>query len=657
MTKRFLALVLLLSLATPSFPQAQTNARAQAYYHFSRAKLLDDQGQANQAIEEFKKALELDPNNSMIHSEMAESYLKNNRLRDAVDAAEKAIKADPDNIDAHRLLAGIYVQPIARANAQQPPSAETINAAVHEWEEIVRIDPTDRNAFLMLGRLYQIKGDRNKASEIYKTFLGIEPGSEEGVTALAKLQMEAGNNDEAIAMLEAFIKEQPDADTALETLGQAYSDMEEFDKAADAYRRAAELDPEDIELKKAQAQALFLANKLDEAAKVYEALSKAEPDDGLALLRLGQIYRQQMRYDLARQNLQKAAQAFPDSVEVQFHLMLLDRDQGLIADGLKRVNDILKKSERANGRYSEGERQNRRLFMMHQGILQSILGNTDDAVRTFGELKAQTPEKDGRFDSMIIETYRTARNLDKALQHAEQALVESPDNRQLRMVHADLISERGRVDEGIKTLQGMTKGNEQDMDVLSAMVSIYQRAKRYNDAQNVLNGIKQRFPEDEQVHFLQGALYEKQKKYPEAEQAFRRALEIRKDDPAVLNYLGYMLADRGQKLDEAATMIQRAVQSDPINGAYLDSLGWVYFKLNRFDLAEQFLKKAIIFVTNDSSIHDHLGDLYFRTNRFEEARAAWTKSLQVATADDEPEELAKIKKKLDDLRNKRAANR
>ena len=200
----------------------------------------------------------------------------------------------------------------------------------------------------------------------------------------------------------------------------------------------------------------------------------------------------------------------------------------------------------------------------------------------------------------------------------------------------------------------MTRNNEDDLDLLSAMTSIYQRAKKYPDAQNVLNTIKQRFPEDEQVHFLQGSLYEKQKKYAEAEQSFRRALEIEKDNPAVLNYLGFMLAERGQKLEEAAGMVQKAVQADPTNGAYLDSLGWVYFKLNRLDLAELYLKRAIIFLNADSSIHDHLGDLYFKTNRFDEARNEWNKTLQLST---EQEEIDSVRKKLEDLKAKRAANR
>jgi tetratricopeptide (TPR) repeat protein len=164
----------------------------------------------------------------------------------------------------------------------------------------------------------------------------------------------------------------------------------------------------------------------------------------------------------------------------------------------------------------------------------------------------------------------------------------------------------------------------------------------------------QRFPEEEQVYFLQGSLYEKQKKYNEAEKAFRKALELQNDDPAVLNYLGYMFADRGTRLEEAESMVEKAVKADPTNGAYLDSLGWVYFKQNRLSLAEEYLKKAIIFVNSDSSIHDHMGDLYFKTKRYDEARNEWNKSIQLST---EQEEADKVKKKLDELKTTRAAKK
>jgi tetratricopeptide (TPR) repeat protein len=654
MNKCLLLLLLVPAFAICSFAQRQSDARSQAYYHFSKARLLDDQGKASEAIDEYKKALELEPNNSLIYTEMADSYARNNKIREATDTANKAIQLDKNNIEAHRLLTNIYVNIIGRTTAQQPPSAETINAAIHEFEEIIRIDPTERQAFLMLGRLYGIKGDRDKATEIYKQLLSIEPGSEEGVTALAKLQMDAGNFKEAADLLEQFVKQSPDSDSALQTLGEAYSELQEYAKAADAYKRAGQLDPEDVEIKKAEAQALFLSDSLDEAVKLYQELAKAEPDDGLALLRLGQIYRRQMKYDLSRQNLQKAAQAFPDSVEVQFNIVLLDRDEGRLEDALKRANEILKKTEKPNGRYTEPEKQNRRIFLINEAILNQTLEHYDAAVKTFQDVKTLTNEKDGRVDSLIIETYRLAKNLDKALLVSEQSLVDSPGNRQLQMVHADLIAEKGKVDEGIKALQLLQKGNDDDLDVIAAMVSVYQRAKRYAEAQGLLNTALQKFPNEEQVYFLQGSLSEKQKKDAEAEKAFRKALEIQKDDPGVLNYLGFMFADRGIHLDEAESMVQKAVQAEPTNGAYLDSLGWVYYKQNRLDLAEQYLKKAIIFVNSDSSIHDHMGDLYFKTKRYDEARTEWNKSIQLST---EQEEIDKVKKKLEELKTTKAAKK
>jgi tetratricopeptide (TPR) repeat protein len=654
MNKLLFGLMLVPALTVTALAQGQTNARAQAYYHFSRGRLLDDQGQASQAIDEYKKALEIDPNNSLIYSEMAESYLRNSRLREATDSATKAVQIDRDNIEAHKLLSTIYLQVISRANAQQPPSVETINNAIHEFEEILRIDSTERQSFVMLGRLYQIKGDRDKATQIYKQLLGVEPGSEEGVTALAKLHMDAGNYKEAVDLLEQFVTQRPDSDSALQTLGEAYSDLMEYTKAADAYKRASDLDPDDIEIKKMEAEAYFRADRLDDALKLYQDLAKAAPDDGLSLVRLGQIYRRQSKYDLARQYLQKAAQSFPDSLEVQFNLVMLDHDEGHLEDALKRANDYLKKTEKSNGRYSEAEKQSRRIFLVNQGMLNRDLGNYDAAIRTFQDVKTLTNEKDGRIDAVIIETYRMAKNLDKALQHSDQSLTENPGNRQLQMIHADVIAEKGRVDEGIRSLQQLQKGNDEDLDVLSAMVSVYQRAKKFDLAQNVLNTATQRFSDDEQVYFMQGSLYEKQKKYPEAEKAFRKALELQKDDPAVMNYLGYMLADRGVRLDEAESLIAQAVKADPTNGAYLDSLGWVYFKQNRLDLAEEYLKKAVIFVNSDSSIHDHMGDLYYKTKRYDEARNEWNKAIQLSS---EQEEIDKVKKKLDELKTTKAAKK
>jgi tetratricopeptide (TPR) repeat protein len=125
-----------------------------------------------------------------------------------------------------------------------------------------------------------------------------------------------------------------------------------------------------------------------------------------------------------------------------------------------------------------------------------------------------------------------------------------------------------------------------------------------------------------------------------------------------LNYLGYMLADRGVKLDDALAMLQKAVQLEPQNYAYLDSLGWVYFKLGQYPLAEENLRKASERVSTDPTVHDHLGELYEKTGRLRLAVAQWDQSLsqyaRTVPADVDESDVSKVQKKLESAKVKLA---
>ena len=125
-----------------------------------------------------------------------------------------------------------------------------------------------------------------------------------------------------------------------------------------------------------------------------------------------------------------------------------------------------------------------------------------------------------------------------------------------------------------------------------------------------------------------------------------------------LNYLGYMMADKGKQLPEALKLIRKAVELEPMNGAYLDSLGWVYFKLGEYELAEENLRQAVDRDQTDPTVHDHLGDLYEKTGRIRLAAAQWELSLAEAAkslaADVEPGDVAKVQHKLETARVKLA---
>jgi tetratricopeptide (TPR) repeat protein len=146
---------------------------------------------------------------------------------------------------------------------------------------------------------------------------------------------------------------------------------------------------------------------------------------------------------------------------------------------------------------------------------------------------------------------------------------------------------------------------------------------------------------DRDFYFQVGACSERTGDYKRAEENFETCLKMAPDWPEALNYLGYMWAERGEKLDRAREMIEKAVKAEPKNGAFLDSLAWVLFKQNQ---PQEALPYALQAVENtpkaDPTVFDHLGDIYAALNQPEKARASWQKALEL-----EPNEA--IKKKLD----------
>jgi len=156
------------------------------------------------------------------------------------------------------------------------------------------------------------------------------------------------------------------------------------------------------------------------------------------------------------------------------------------------------------------------------------------------------------------------------------------------------------------------------------------------------------------VQFVLGSIYERQKRYESAEAAFKKVLASDPRSAITLNYLGYMMADRGTHLEEALGYIKKAVELDPQNGAYLDSLGWAYYKLGNYDLAEENLRKASDRIGNDATVQDHLGDLYQKMGRLKLAAAHWQRALEewgkALPADVDQEDVAKVQHKLEAAR-------
>jgi tetratricopeptide (TPR) repeat protein len=147
-------------------------------------------------------------------------------------------------------------------------------------------------------------------------------------------------------------------------------------------------------------------------------------------------------------------------------------------------------------------------------------------------------------------------------------------------------------------------------------------------AMGVLETAARAFPRDIQIQFALADLYNDAKREQDAERTIRRLLQLEPANADALNYLGYLLAERGDDLDEAVRLVRRALQADPGNPSYLDSLGWAYFRRGDFEEADKQLTPAAEKLPRNAVVQDHLGDLRARRGRWQDAIESWTKALE-----------------------------
>jgi tetratricopeptide (TPR) repeat protein len=165
----------------------------------------------------------------------------------------------------------------------------------------------------------------------------------------------------------------------------------------------------------------------------------------------------------------------------------------------------------------------------------------------------------------------------------------------------------------------------------------------------VLESAVKSFPKDTPTMVALADVYADAGRPLDAERMLRQVVAAEPTNANALNYLGYMLAIRGEQLDEAIRLVRRALDVEPDNGAYLDSLGWAHFKRGDLDEAEKYLGAAAAKLPENSEIQDHLGDLHARRGRLPEAIAAWTRALN---GDGQDVEKAAIEKKISNAKGK-----
>ncbi len=647
--------------AAPVAPTTSTppkNDLLEGAYRFAIAKSLAAEGAWAEALSWFAEAEGFAPDDPFILAEHALllARLSQSPLPAGAGGAERA-KAlidraqnlAPDDVDLLRTASQVYLTLAGRS-----PGA--LDAAVAVLESLRAKAPADVQALIPLGRIYLDRGEAKKAADLFSDLIKFVPNNRMAAGLLIESLLRSQQTAEAERALADLVRADPESIEARSTLADLLEHRGDLQGARKLLEQAPEEVRGDPQIRRQLASVLYFSGDLEAALRLVDELlgeakkapgaeagrpGEGEPNASAEatryLLRLrGMILAALGRTSEAIEVLSRLAKEAPDDLPVALALArCLDR-AGRLADAEKSLLTAAGAAAEAGKGEESNEARLELAGLLSDGkawarvgeAVKPLLTSSDEDVRSRAILFAVDAQNESR---------GAAAGLDLLASYVGSGTPSAP----LAAKRAELLLRGGREAEGKAEL---AKIEATGPGGAFAVAQVYQRLERYADGLPILNKLTAAKPDLAAGWFLLGAALERSGETQKSIDAFRRALEIEPDFHSALNYLGYMWADRGENLDEALAMILKAVALDPENGAYVDSLGWVRFRLKEYPTARTLLERAARLMPRDASVQEHLGDLYRSTGETALAREAYRRALAL-----ESDNALEVKKKLSEL--------
>ncbi len=619
-----------------------------ASYQFALGKLLAVEGSLDDALAAFDEAEKLAPASPgtayvlVEHAQLLDrmsqyarsTSLRDDSLRKAVEKVSAARRLAPENLDVLRAVGEVYLD----MGASDPAALATARDAL---EVVRKRAPADAQSFLTLGRIYLDQNQPAKAAAVFRELITNVPEQRMAYGLLVESLMRANQPEEAEKALAEILGFDSGSLEARLTLADLQTRRGDAQGALKTLRGAPDEARDDPRLKRQIAWALYQNGELDEALKALAPITgkDAESTQAINLLR-GLILTAQGRNEEAIAQLGKLHDNDPKDPAIALALSRVMERAGRRDDAARLLTDLAAALEK-DGKAKEAQEARLEAAQVYatakqwdkEGeILRPLLTSQDPGVR----LQAV---------SQAAEAAARARRYDEAL----ALLAREKDSPVVVAKRAEVLSRAGREAEAERLLAGLAAGDEASA---LAAAQTWQRLEKFPASVPVLEKLAADHSDQVIPGFLLGSAYERTGQRDKAVAEFRRVLKIQPDFHAALNYLGYTFADAGVNLDEALKLVSRAVTLDPDNGAYVDSLGWTYYRLGRPELARGYLERAARLEPEDAALQEHLGDVYVALGQTERARQAYQRALDLGGDDTE-----KVRRKLGDLGKSKSLQR
>ena len=628
MKTRLAALGLAVVLAGGSLFGADVRESRKA---FLRARTAIGEGRYREALELYRKVIELLPEDAVVRFEYAQLLRDLNVGDEAMKQAREIVRIDPQFVEGRRLLGALEL-----AASERDPSR--LDSAIEQLEAARKLTPGDPAIAAPLARALLSRGKAAEATRV------LEEAGEPAHPALARLSAEAkaksGRMKEAVAIYRALLEDNPEDRETAAALIDLYEEDDRFDSALELLGRLEKTDAENSAIPERIALDLARAGRYAEAERRARELAARRPENRGIRRLLAQVLFEKGSSPEGEKILRGLVGEDPDDDATRRSLVAeLFRERRyadartLLEEGIRRAGDD---PRRIPARDADN---------VELGYLAVLQKDYPRAQAILAPLAVKGSVVNPRALRIYATGLREKEDFAAGIELARAAGAAQSEESEWTALLAEFQYRSGDRKKAAETLEKLARS--QDLDEVLAAADVSARVKDFASAARVARDASARFPESSEALFRLGSALERSGSAGEAEKIFQKLLERRPNDSAAQNYLGYMWADRGIRLEEARELLEKAVAREPRNGAYLDSLGWVYFRLGRLEKAQGYLAAAKERDPDDPTIEEHLGDLSERQGDVGKAAAHWERALELKH--DEPE---KVRQKLARLARK-----
>ena len=626
-------------------------ARASALALYSQGLIDEYNDDFAGALSNFQQAVALDPDNEELTLRVAIGLLQQKKQDEAIAVVESFAGSHPGAEKAQLFLALVY-----RAS-EQYEKVERI------YRQMIKQSPSEPDIYLELASIYIKQGNDAAAVKLLRQAVSKVDNPLDILRVLGGVYMKqaadskGGNEarksrDDAIRTFEQVLASQTNDVSLLFQLGILYIQDQQIHKALDCYGRIEQMNPDNLQIRQRLAASFVVdAGDTDKAIAALQDMTKKEPGNPRIYYYLGELYSEKgdttnalLNFSLAATNAPSDPAPFIKKAIIQVESNPEAAKQSL-AEGLERLPGDPRLTEMLGYVFFSEKKYNKAIEHFAQAL--------ENVEKT----------NPGSINPTLYYNYAIARQMAGQIQEAaallNKAMEKNPAYLDAYLQYAFRQQDDAGIRQSIAVLEavGHTRRDEPSVYVYLGILNSYLKAFKaaiaaFEKAESLVEDSPQKNEVlDAAFYFWYAAACEREGKFEKAEKLFTKCLELDPEHAEAYNYLAYMWAEKGVKLDQAFKYINSALKLNPKSGAFLDTLGWIYYRNEQYKEALEQINHAAEIIPDDPTIIDHLGDVLYKLGDEKQALPHWERSFILDPENAKlAEKLSRHGADLDDLR-------